>query len=732
MPQYLVDEGREPSSRTAVVKRTLWLGFVVLLVCALPRLGAQEAMPGYSPSAAAAQREVERSAIAVPDAYRSRAHARVLTREPHIAGTPAQARTRDYVLQEMRRMGLRTEVREYEIWMPHFTAVQLWRVSPDTLVLSLGEPPVPQDSTSWLYPRPLMANGYSGTGDVIAPLIYANYGLIEDYSQLDSMGVSVKGAIVIARYGRSFRGIKAREAERRGAVGLILYSDPQEDGFVRGAVYPEGPMRPATGVQYGSVMNMIGDPSTPGYASRPGVRRIPVEEMNVPRIPVIPISHGNAEELLRHLSGAEVPGGWQGGLPLRYRVGPGPVRARMVVRTDTATTPFKRIWNTYGVIQGAELPNEMVIIGAHRDAWGPGAVDNVSGTVSVLEAARAVAEQVRAGHRPRRTLVFATWDAEEWGIIGSAEYVEDDAQRLLRGAVAYLNQDAAASGPRFGAGGSPSLRSTVRAIVRTVEDPDGGSVYDAWRARTRPAEGEEPPMGDPGGGSDFAGFYNHLGIPHADWGFGGPGGIYHSSYDSFDWIERFGDPDFSRHATAARISAGMLLRLANAEIVPYDYEEFARTMAAHAVRLRAGLDSLAWSLSTSVLDDSIARFGRAASAFTAARDEALARGPITSRARDAANAALLRVERLLTRPEGLGSRPWFRNVIYAADMDNGYSTMPLPTIGEAVRAGDQDLARREIADLAMRFGASASALDAARDALPGQERGTTAAPRRRE
>jgi N-acetylated-alpha-linked acidic dipeptidase len=698
-------------------KHALYCAAAAILAAPAP-LSGQEALPGYSPAAATAQSAAERAAIAAPSAERARAHSQALTREPHIAGTPAQARTRDYVIDAMRRMGLRTEVREYEIWLPHFTAVQLWRIAPDTLALPLAEPALMQDSISWLHTRPVMANGYSGTGDVSAPLIYANYGLIEDYAKLDSMGIAVQGAIVIARYGRSFRGIKAREAERRGAVGLILYSDPQEDGYVRGAVYPDGPMRPAWGVQYGSVMNMIGDPSTPGYPSRPGARRIPLDSMNVPRIPVIPIGYGNAQELLRLLEGAEVPGGWQGGLPFRYRVGPGPVQARMVVRTDTATAPLKKIWNTYGIIEGSELPNEMILIGAHRDAWGPGAVDNVSGTVSVLEAAHAIAEQLRAGQRPRRTLVFATWDAEEWGIIGSAEYVEDDAQRLLRGAVAYLNQDGMASGIAFGGGGSPSLRSTLRHVARQVPDPGGdGSVYDVWRARTNPADGAEPPMGDPGGGSDFAGFYNHLGIPHADWGFGGPSGIYHSGYDSFDWMERFGDRDFTRHAAAARIGAAMLLRLANADVLPYDYVEFGRTMRAHANGIREQLRQREWDLSTGALDDSIARFESAAVAFERTRDSLLARGAPPRRVRDATNAALLRVERSLTRYGGLRSRPWFRNVIYASDMDNGYSTMPLPTVGEAIRSGDRELTVRELADLAARFGAASRALDDARSAL---------------
>jgi N-acetylated-alpha-linked acidic dipeptidase len=443
------------------------------------------------------------------------------------------------------------------------------------------------------------------------------------------------------------------------------------------------------------------------------VARITPERAGVSRIPVVPISYGNATHLLRDLRGAAIPQSWQGGLPFRYHVGPGPVTARVAVATDTATAPYKTIWDTFGVIRGTEFPDEMIVIGGHRDAWGPGAADNVSGTVSVLEAARAVAELAKRGMRPKRTIVFATWDAEEWGLVGSTEYVEDDTLRLLRGGVAYLNQDVSAQGPNFGGGGSPSLRATLRSIARSVDDPSGkGSVYDVWRRASSVADSAEPPMGDPGGGSDFAGFYNHLGIPHADWGFGGAGGVYHSAYDSRYWMEKFGDPGYRYHAAAARIGAAMALRLANADILPYDYVEFARTMRRYLPALDQAIATRKWQTSSSSLAAAIERMARSAAAFTAARDSALGRA-LPAQTRANTNAALLRVERSLTRPEGLKTRPWYRNLIYAADENNGYANMVFPSVNEAVRTGDAALTQREIDDLARRFDAASSALDEA-------------------
>jgi N-acetylated-alpha-linked acidic dipeptidase len=394
------------------------------------------------------------------------------------------------------------------------------------------------------------------------------------------------------------------------------------------------------------------------------------------------------------------------------------VSARVAVATDTAITPYKTIWNTFGIIRGSEFPDEMVLIGAHRDAWGPGAGDNVSGTVSVMEAARSVADLVRRGLRPKRTIVFATWDAEEWGLIGSTEYVEDDSLRLLRGAVAYLNQDVSATGPSFGGGGSPSLRATLRAITRSVDDPGGkGTVYDAWRRSTNVADSVEPPMGDPGGGSDFAGFYNHLGIPHADWGFGGAGGVYHSAYDSRYWMETFGDPGYRYHATAARIGAALALRLANAEIIPYDYVEFARTMRRYLPPIDSAIGRRKWTVSAGALGTSLDRLERSATSFAVVRDSVLAGGPISKSKRAVTNAALLRVERALTRPQGLRTRPWYRNLIYAADEDNGYANIVFPSVNEAIRTGNATLTQSEVDDLARRFEAAAAAVDDAARAL---------------
>jgi N-acetylated-alpha-linked acidic dipeptidase len=343
----------------------------------------------------------------------------------------------------------------------------------------------------------------------------------------------------------------------------------------------------------------------------------------------------------------------------------------------------------------------------------------VSGTVSVLEAAQALSDLARRGTRPKRTIVFATWDAEEWGLVGSTEYVEDDSLRLKSGAVAYFNQDVAAQGSQFGGGGSPSLRATLRDVTRGVQDPKGrGTVYATWRAASGTVSDTlEPPMGDPGGGSDFAGFYNHFGIPIADWGFGGPAGTYHSAYDTFAWMERFGDPGFLYHATAARVGAAMALRVANADILPYDYVEFARTMQRYVPAVNTAMAAKRWNGSTTALRDAIAAMEREAVSFSAERDRALAGAALPRERLVAVNAALRGVERALARPEGLRTRPWYRNLIYVADVDNGYANMVFPSVNEAVRANDERLTATELTDLARRFEAATRAIADARAAL---------------
>lgn len=691
------------------------------LCIALAAAAAQAQTTGFSAANAADERRLEAAIVAAASADSARAYSRALSEKPHMAGTPQQAVTRDYVIQKMKTWGLDTDVRAYSVWMPHPLSVRAWRVAPDPTELNLAEGAVAEDSTSWMYPQIPTFNGTGAAGDVTGEVVYVNYGLIEDYASLDSMGVSVKGKIAVARYGRSFRGIKAREAEKHGAIGLIIYSDPADDGYVRGDVYPVGPLRPSNGVQRGSVLNLDGDPSTPGYPSVQGAVRVPPDRMDIPHIPVIPMSYGNASQLLAGVSGHAIPQSWQGGMAFHYHVGPGPVVARISVQTDVATTPFKPIFDTFGIIRGSELPDELVIIGGHRDAWGPGTSDNVSGVVSVMEAARILGAEAKAGHRPRRTLIFATWDAEEWGLVGSTEFVEQDSLRLEHNAVAYLNEDDVAGGSTFGGGGSPSLRSVLRDVTKIVPAASGtGTVYEQWRKSANvAADSLEPAMGDPGGGSDFAGFYNHLGIPHSEWGYGGGPGVYHSAYDSYHWMSKFGDPSYAEHKTNATISAMMLSRIANADVLPFNYEEFARTMHGFVSGVDQTLAQKGWHISTAALHAAIQRMGDAAAQLRAARDAALASPAADKKKLAAANAALMQVERSLTRPSGLASRAWFRNLIYAADVDNGYSTMTLPSINEAIRMGNQQLTTAEIADLATRFDQATHHIEVARSSLSG-------------
>lgn len=680
--------------------------------------GSLPTIPGYAPATAAAQRQLEQQAIAGPLPARARAHSATLSREPHVAGTAAQERTRDYVIAQMKTMGLETEVRTYDVWLPHATSVTITRMGRDTVALELAEPPIPGDPATQ-FPQYPTANGSTGDGIGEGELVFVNFGLIEDYATLDSLGVSVKGKVVLARYGRSFRGIKAREAEKRGAVAVLIYTDPLDDGFVQGDIYPDGPMRPLRGLQRGSVFNGTGDPLTPGYASKPGAPRLTPEETSLPKIPVVPVSAYNAEQLLSQVRGTDIPRNWQGGMGLRYHIGPGPVRVKVEVVTDRATRGTKQIHNTLAYLRGTEYPDQYIYLGGHRDSWGPGAADNISGTVSILEAANALADMAKKGLRPKRSIVFATWDAEEWGLVGSTEYVEDDSLRLKKGAVAYLNQDVSAQGSQFGGGGTPSLRAVLRDIVKSVPDPQGrGSVYQAWRltSGTR-ADSLEPNMGDPGGGSDFAGFYNHFGVPTADWGFGGPAGTYHSAYDTFAWMERFGDPDFMYHAASGRIGAAMALRLANAEVLPYDYVEFAQTMLRYITPVERGLTQKGWSTrAVAPLTAAITRLRDAASQFATTRDATLAKG-VTKAQKDAANAALLSVERAFARDAGLKSRPWYRTLIYAADVDNGYSSMVFPGVNEAIRYGTEAETVAEITDLVQRFDAASAAMQRARTAL---------------
>jgi N-acetylated-alpha-linked acidic dipeptidase len=689
--------------------------FLLGVICGIAPLSAQ--LPGFTPANTPAQVALEGRLRAVPDTAMARQHMRTLAARPHVAGSPAQVATADYVLAQMASWGLDTVRVEYEVFLPYHDSTVVEVVGATRRRLDLTEPPLAGDPTTQLPAWPAM-NGYSGAGDVTAPVVYVNFGLPADYAVLDSLGVSVRGKVVLARYGRSFRGIKAREAERHGAAALILYSDPLEDGFLQGEVYPDGPMRNPNGVQRGSIKNGQGDPSTPGWGSVVGARRLAESEMGLPAIPVVPIGYGNAEHILRELGGRPAPDNWQGGIDLPYHLGDGQLQARVAVWPERGPRAYKRIYNTLGILRGRTFPDELVITGAHRDAWSPGAVDDVSGVISVLEAARAWGEAARAGQGPQRTLIFATWDAEEWGLIGSSEWVEQHADSIGAHAVAYLNQDVAASGRMFNSSGTASLHRLMRDAARTVTQPgDTASIYADWARRTVTSQRPEPPLGDLGGGSDFAGFYNHLGIPSFDFGFGGPGGAYHSGYDTYTFMERFGDPGYLSHRAAGQMAAVLLSRLANADVVPLEFTDLGVYLVALADRSarEPGADALSSELEA--IRTSARNLATAGAVFAQARDRALARD-LPSSAFAAANAALRRVERQFVRPEGLVDRPFLRNLVFAADRDNGYANVQFPGVIEALRDADLARARAEATELAERIERAAMQVLAARAALP--------------
>jgi N-acetylated-alpha-linked acidic dipeptidase len=691
--------------------------FVGLLLIAGP-LSAQSAVPGFSAAGSARERTLEAALQRVPDSAQARVDVRTLSATPHVAGSPAQQVTAAYVLREMRAAGLDTSRMNFRVWIPYPDSTIVEVVTPARRRLTLEEPALAEDPTTQQRPWPAM-NGTAGSGDVTAPVIYVNYGLADDYAALDSLKVDVRGRIVIARYGRSFRGIKAREAEKRGAAALLLYSDPQDDGYVRGDVYPVGPMRNPDGVQRGSVFNGDGDPTTPGWASIPGARRLPIDSLPISHIPVVPIGYGNAALLLQPMRGPDLPAqGWQGGLPFRYHVGGEGVTVRVGLWHQEGDRAYKTITNTYGILRGSRWPDELVIIGGHRDAWGPGARDNVGGVTSVLGAARAWGAAARAGQRPLRTLVFATWDAEEWGLVGSTEYAELMQDTLRARAVAYVNQDDAADGRQFGAGGTASLHGMLRDVSRVVRQPgDTVSIYTAWLRRRAPADTADVRLGDLGGGSDFGGFYNFLGIPSVEYGFGGAGGTYHSAYDTYTFQDRFGDPGFLSAAAAGRVSAVVLARLANADILPYDNAALAQRLAALSADLAKSPAARRAGLGLDSLNAAIAGLRASGATFNAARDSALAAASASPGRLARVNAILRGVEQEMVRPTGLVGRPRMRNLVIASDRDNGYSDMPFPGIGEALRDGDSARAAREATELATRVRAAAARVDQATAAL---------------
>ncbi len=692
--------------------------FVLLLLALLPSVGSAQSLTGFTAADAGRQRALERIIDSFVTPARVRDGSRTLSAVPHIAGTPAQRRTAQYVNSELAAAGFDTSSVSFRVYIPFQDSAIVELIQPVRKRLSLQEPALREDPATHGMIWPAM-NGYSGIGDATGAVVYVNYGLPTDYAQLDSMGVSVTGRVVIARYGRSYRGIKAREAEAHGAAALILYSDPQDDGYFVGPTYPSGPMRHPDSPQRGSLGGDVrGDLSTPGWPSTLEARHLPQDSIPGPTIPVVPIGYRNAQAILQPLGGPEVPQTWQGGLPFRYRVGGGGVELRVAVWAQRGDAAYKTITNTIAVMRGSTWPDRWIIAGGHRDAWGPGAADNVSGVATILEAGRGIGAAAAAGYRPKRTIVLASWDGEEWGLVGSTEYVELMADTLRENAVGYLNLDVSANGRKFGAGGTASLWTFIRDLATAAQQPgDTVSVYQAWRRDARLPDSASAPIGDLGGGSDFAGFYNVLGIPAFEFGFGGRYGAYHSAYDSFNWMDRFGDPGYLSHAAAARLAAIAVTRLANADLLPFDYAEFGHALGSLAATRRAqaaqaGMTVPGWA----ELDSAVARLAGAGArldSVVTAMGAAPGRRRVDDALLMAANDSMRAAEYAFVRPEGIPGRPFYLNVLFAPGRDDGYGAVGLPGLESAIVDGDATLAAAEVGDLTIRTNRAAALVDGA-------------------
>jgi N-acetylated-alpha-linked acidic dipeptidase len=644
----------------------------------------------------------------VPTPASAREHLRRLTIEPHIAGSKEDYETAIYVRDQMRSYGLAVELKEYQVWLPYpKTPAILELVTPRRQRLPVHETVVTQDPSS-SHPKitPLF-NGYSASGDVTAPLVYANYGLPGDYEELKKLGVDVKGKIVIVRYGNSFRGVKAKVAEDQGAIGCIIYSDPADDGYMQGDVYPKGPWRPETSGQRGSVQFLFdypGDPLTPGKPAIQGITRLkPDEATNLTRIPVQPIAYGVARNLLTPLKGPVRPRGFQGGLPFPYHVGgTSDVKVRLKTDMDYKLRP---IWNVVARIEGQEEKDRWVVLGNHRDAWVFGAVDPNSGSSAMLEIARGFGHLMKQGWKPRRTIIFCSWDAEEYGLIGSTEWAEELANELREKAVAYLNLDSAVSGPHFGASSVPSLWKLIRGVTKDIKDPKSRkSVYQQWQDRAREQRSDtdsepltEAQIGALGSGSDYTPFLQHLGIPATDMGFGGDYGVYHSAYDSFYWMEKFGDPGFVYHVAAAQILGTMTLRVADVEVLPFDYTDYANKLReffteATKIAKRRNLND---SFDEQAMNHALEEFSKEAARVESKRQQAVRDKPNTIELRRL-NDALIRVERGFIDERGLRNRTWYKHVIYAPGFYTGYAAQPLADFRQALDDRNSTNARESL------------------------------------
>jgi N-acetylated-alpha-linked acidic dipeptidase len=733
-----------------------WSGAAVLALTATLARGEPATMLGFSPASALAERTLEARFDAGLSASAMRDRLKLMSAEPNQVGSPHDKANAEFTLAQFKAWGWDAHIEVFSVLYPTPKAESLELLGPTPFAATLTEPPVPGDESSAHQAGGLPAFvAYGADGDVTAPLIYVNYGMPADYEALRRLGLDVKGKIVIARYGVGWRGLKPKLAYEHGAVGCIIYSDPADDGFGVGDPYPVGPFRPERGLQRGSVQDIpveSGDPLTPGYGAIPGAPRLTLAEAKtILRIPVLPISWGDAQHFLSALGGPVAPRGWRGALPFTYHVGGDGVQAHLMVQSNWDQKP---LYDVIAVMKGARAPDEWVIRGNHHDGWVFGAEDPLSGQIALMEEAKAIGALAKTGWRPARTLIYASWDGEEPGLLGSTEWAETHGEELRAKAVAYVNSDGNNRGT-LSVGASYSLRQLVDQVAADVRDPETGvSVRDRARAElqvralasdARPElkarakearDGVDIPVGDLGSGSDYTPFVQHLGVASIDLGYEGEGqsgGVYHSAYDTFEHFDRFGDPGYAYSVVLAKTAGRLALRAADADLSPFQFGDFASTVAGQVAELKTlvaserehslAVDRLLDQKAFALADDPTITSGPpereavAPALDFAPLDKALERLAASAKAYDAAAAApatperaaradriLLGVEQAMTVPAGLPGRPWYRHLIYAPGLLTGYGAKTLPGVREAIEgrrwaeAGDYIVKTAQVLD----------------------------------
>jgi N-acetylated-alpha-linked acidic dipeptidase len=724
--------------------RTLFSSFVVALASiAFVPLPADTPLRGFFPQSIQAERDLEARFKAMPDPARMREAMRRLSARPHHVGSPYDRDNAEWILEQFKSYGWDAHIENFDVLFPTPVERVVELVAPTTFKAALQETAIAGDPTSGQQSEQLPSyNAYSIDGDVTGPLVFVNYGIPADYDELAQRGISVKGAIVIAKYGGSWRGIKPKVAAEHGAIGCLIYSDPGDDGYAGGDVFPAGPMRPSQGVQRGSVADMPvypGDPLTPGIGATKNAKRLTVAQaQTITRIPVLPISYGDAQPLLAALGGQIAPSSWRGGLPITYRLGAGPAKVHLRVKSDWS---LKTLYDVIARLPGTTEADQWVIRGNHHDAWVNGAEDPISGLVAELEEARALGALYKQGWHPKRTIIYAAWDGEEPGLLGSTEWVETHADELKTHAVAYLNSDTNGRG-YFGVSGSHSLEKFINGVSMDVPDPEAG--VSTWKrlqasrivsgsqdARRDARDRDDLRIGALGSGSDYSSFIDHLGIASLNLGYGGEddGGIYHSIYDDFYWYTHFSDTAFVYGRALAQAAGISVLRLANADLLPFAFTNLAETVQGYVKDLQSlrdrraeqiternrqieeGLftftsdprapvtapqrETAAPQLNFAPLLNALDSLNHAASRYEKAYNGAVAAGR-ASVAKDVNN-RLIQAERALTSSDGLKNRPWYVHMLYAPGFYTGYGVKTIPGVREAIEQGQWIDADREIA-----------------------------------